>query len=146
MIKSTKLKTKSESQLSGESAKPSTRRTRLMNIEISTVENVSIIRPQSDIDSFNVSFLKDKLRDLVDNGCFNIIMDLEKVRFMDSAALGILVSGMKTCMQNSGTLGIINPSRNVENLFRITHLDSVFSVFPNEDEAIKGMSKNCFSN
>ena len=146
LIKSSQLKTKTDNQQSGESDKPSFRRTRFMNIEISTVDNISIIRPQCDIDSFNVSFLKDKFRDLVDDGCFNIIMDLEKVRFMDSAALGILVSGLKTCIQNSGTLAIINPSHNVENLFKITHLDSVFNVFPSEDDAIEGISKNSLNN
>jgi anti-sigma B factor antagonist len=110
-----------------------------MNIDIDIVNEITIIRPQSDIDSFNVSFLKDKLKEQVETGRFNIIMDLGKVRFMDSAALGILVSGLKTCIQNSGSLGIINPSRNVENLFRITHLDSVFHVFDSENDAISAM-------
>ena len=125
---------------------PRIRRSRPMNIDIDLKQEITIIRPQSDIDSFNVSKLKEKLRDQVENGRFNIIMDLERVRFMDSAALGILVSGLKTCMQNSGTLGIINPSRNVENLFKITHLDSVFNVYSNEDDAITAMQSTSQEN
>ena len=115
---------------------------RQMNISVEIVEDVSIIRPQSDIDSFNVSFLKEKIKEQVETGHYNIIMDLEKVRFMDSAALGIMVSGLKTCMQYSGSMGIINPSRNVENLFKITHLDTVFRVFSNQNEAVTAFRKN----
>lgn len=121
---------------------PSNWRMRNMNIDVQIRDNISIVRPQSDIDSFNVSFLKDKLRDQVDNGYYNIIMDLAKVRFMDSAALGILVSGMKACNQNSGTLGIINPSDNVSNLFQITHLDSIFTIYQDEDDAINQLRGN----
>ena len=117
-----------------------------MNIDVEFVNEICIIRPQSDIDSFNVSILKDKLREQVETGYYFIIMDLDKVRFMDSAALGILVSGLKTCMQNSGSLSIINPSRNVENLFKITHLDSVFKVFSNELDAINAIQKNNLNN
>jgi anti-sigma B factor antagonist len=116
-------------------------RSHSMNVEIEMKEDVCVIRPQNDIDSFNVSFLKEKLKEQVDQGHYFILMDLIKVRFMDSAALGILVSGLKTCVQNSGSLGIINPSRNVENLFKITHLDSVFKVYPSENEAVCTLRK-----
>lgn len=112
-----------------------------MNVNVDTVDNIRIIRPQSDIDSFNVSILKGKLKEQVETGNYLLIIDLDKVRFMDSAALGILVSGLKTCMQNSGTLGIINPSKNVVNLFKITHLDSLFKVFGNECDAINELQK-----
>jgi anti-sigma B factor antagonist len=115
---------------------------RQMNISVEIIENVCIIRPQTDIDSFNVSFLKEKIKEQVETGHYNIIMDLEKVRFMDSAALGIMVSGLKTCMQYSGSMGIINPSKNVENLFKITHLDTVFRVFINQDEAVMAFGKH----
>jgi anti-sigma B factor antagonist len=122
------------------------RRASYMNIAVDVVEEICIIRPQTDIDSFNVSFLKEKLKEQVDSGHYHIIMDLEKVRFMDSAALGILVSGMKTCMEYSGELGIINPSRNVENLFKITHLDSIFKVYSSQAEALAAFRKAVHSN
>ena len=146
LIESSLIESKLGEHQKEDTKHPSTRRMRIMNIDVQIRDNISIIRPQSDIDSFNVSFLKEKLRDQVDNGYYNIIMDLERVRFMDSAALGILVSGMKTCIQNSGSLGIINPSNNVSNLFKITHLDSVFSIYQNEDDALVSLKKNVSNN
>jgi len=122
------------------------RRVCYMNIAIDVVDDICIIRPQTDIDSFNVAFLKEKLKEQVETGHYHIIMDLEKVRFMDSAALGILVSGMKTCMEYAGELGIINPSKNVENLFKITHLDTIFKVYPNQDEAVATLRKAVHNN
>lgn len=146
LIESNLIESRLGEHLKEHKTHPSTRRMRAMNIDVQIRDDISIIRPQSDIDSFNVSFLKKKLRDQVDTGYFNIIMDLEKVRFMDSAALGILVSGLKTCMQNAGSLGIINPSNNVSNLFKITHLDSVFRIFQDEEDAIKNLQKNISNN
>ncbi|NBB87125.1 MAG: STAS domain-containing protein [Bacteroidetes bacterium] len=45
--------------------------------------------------------LHDQLRDLRDDGKKNVVVDLSRVKFMNSSGLGMLISGM-TSMRNEG--------------------------------------------
>jgi anti-sigma B factor antagonist len=88
-----------------------------------------------DLDSFNVSYLKEQIQRLFDRGDYKIIIDLNSVDFIDSAGLGNLVSSLKVCMHNSGDLLIVGPNDTILDLLRITKLRDVFKVCKTVEEA-----------
>ncbi len=65
-----------------------------------------------------------------------IVVDLEKVNYIDSSGLATLVEILKKTKSQSGSLGLAGMSDKVKSLFEITKLDKLFSIFKNQEEAI----------
>ena len=70
-------------------------------------------------------------------GAQHIIVDLGKVTFIDSTALGVLVSGAKRVRPNNGTLDIVCADDNIVRIFEITGLNRIFGIYPTRDEALR---------
>ncbi|MDH5716169.1 MAG: STAS domain-containing protein [Spirochaetia bacterium] len=66
-----------------------------------------------------------------------IIVDMKKVPFINSAALGIFLSIFREVEKKNGRFGICSLSADVENLLEITKLDSVLEVFKNQEDAVE---------
>lgn len=68
-------------------------------------------------------------------GCPRVLLDLNKVAFVDSTALGVFVSMLKQ-MGPGGRIAVVGATPAVARLFEITRLDSLFRLCANENEAI----------
>lgn len=65
-----------------------------------------------------------------------ILVDMKKVPFINSAALGIFLNIFKEVEKKNGRFGLCCVSSDVDNLLEITKLSSVLEVYKNQDEAI----------
>ncbi len=88
-----------------------------------------------DADSFNMT-----LQTLIHEGIKNIIVNLERVKWVNSTGLGILISGYSTVRKNGGELKLLKVSERIENIFIVSKLYTVFESFEDEDEALKSFS------
>jgi anti-sigma B factor antagonist len=83
--------------------------------------------------------LHDSLRRLVTEGTTRIILNLEKVKFIDSSGLGEIVAGYSTLKAHGGSLVLVNMPDRVVDLMTITKLYTVFDVFQSESEALSAL-------
>jgi len=86
--------------------------------------------------------LRDTIRTLLEHGSLNILLNLEGVDFIDSAGLGELVRSQATVRSRGGHLKLVNPAANVHHLLRITKLDRVFDIAPDEFTALNALRKS----
>ena len=84
--------------------------------------------------------LTDKLRSLVHQGKKNVLLNLSRVNYVDSAGLGALVSGYTTITREGGTLKLANVTTRLQHLLSITKLLTVFESFDSEDEALRSFT------
>ncbi len=82
---------------------------------------------------------KDAIRSETDGGAPVVLLDLSAVQFIDSSGLGAIVAARKLLGQNR-ELALAGLTPNVEKVFRLTRMDSVFSVFPTLDAAMESIS------
>lgn len=80
--------------------------------------------------------LNEKLHELIEQGKKNIVVNLSKVKFMNSSGLGMLIGGLTTMRKAGGDLRIANATDKIESLLVITKLITVFKHFKSVDEAI----------
>jgi anti-sigma B factor antagonist len=81
--------------------------------------------------------IRDRIRDLVERGYKNILVNLDGVSYMDSAAgLGELVGCYVTLRNRGGELKLLNPRKTIRELLRITKLETIFEIFSDEQEAL----------
>jgi anti-sigma B factor antagonist len=81
--------------------------------------------------------LKDKVHELLDAGKSQILLNLEKITYMDSAGIGELVACYKRAREKGGTVRLLKPSGKVYDLLQLTKLEEVFDTFRDEAEALK---------
>ena len=80
--------------------------------------------------------LRETVTRLFDEGKKQILLNLAKVSYMDSAGIGELVACHKRAVEKSGELKLLNPSGKVFDLLQLTKLDEVFETHKDEKEAL----------
>ena len=65
-----------------------------------------------------------------------VVVDLEKVNYIDSSGLATLVEILKKTKSQGGSLGLAGLSDKVKSLFEITKLDKLFVILRTQDEAV----------
>ncbi len=81
--------------------------------------------------------LHDQLHELKDAGKKNVVVDLGKVKFMNSSGLGMLISALTTMRNSGGDLRLANVADRIQSLLVITKLITVFKHYDSVDEAAK---------
>ncbi len=80
--------------------------------------------------------LRQKVQELLDAGESRILLNLEKVKYMDSAGIGELVACYKRAKEKEGTVKLLNPSGKVYDLLQLTKLEEVFDTYRDEGQAL----------
>ena len=68
-----------------------------------------------------------------------VVVDLEKVNYIDSSGLATLVEILKKTKSQGGSLGLSGLSDKVKSLFEITKLDKLFLIVRTQDEAVNSV-------
>ena len=109
-----------------------------LDVEAIREKDVSVIALRGEIDVYTAPLLRQKIVDLVDEGALNIVVDMEKVDFLDSTGLGVLVEGLKRVKTRGGTLSLVATQDKILKIFDITGLNKAFPIFGSRDEALRG--------
>ncbi|HJW76868.1 MAG TPA: STAS domain-containing protein [Thermoleophilia bacterium] len=94
---------------------------------------------KGEVDIYTAPRFKDDLLALIDEGATDILVDLTRVEFIDSTALGVLIGGVKRLHTLGGRLLLIADSRPVLKILAITGLDKVFAVYPDREKALAAL-------
>ena len=76
--------------------------------------------------------LRDCVRQSLEAGERQFVLNLREVSYMDSAGLGQLVVAYTRIINAGGTFRLLAPGPRVRRLLEITKLDSVFTILDNE--------------
>ena len=99
-----------------------------LDVEAIREKDVSVIALRGEIDVYTAPLLRQKIVDLVDEGALNIVVDMEKVDFLDSTGLGVLVEGLKRVKTRGGTLSLVATQDKILKIFDITGLNKATDV------------------
>jgi anti-sigma B factor antagonist len=102
-----------------------------------TEQNTAVIALEGEVDIYSAPQFKEALLAGIEDGASTIIVDLDRVTFIDSTALGVLVSGAKRVRPKNGRLDIVCTDENITRIFEITGLDRIFGIFRTRDEALR---------
>ena len=100
-----------------------------------TLGRSNLSRPL-DLHGHHLEDLAMTLGALLERSSVRIVLDLDKVRFMDSAGLGDLVAWKKRALQLGGDVRLIRPQARVRDVLELTALTRVFRIFDSEAEAV----------
>lgn len=84
--------------------------------------------------------LRDALKSVSDSQKNKLIIDLKETTYLNSTALGVLISAHASFVKRDGKIILCNISKSIENIFVITKLTMVFAITEDLDSAIKELS------
>lgn len=102
---------------------------------------VAIISIEGEVDLYNAKELKDILDDKMRKNQYEIVVNLEKVPFMDSSGIGTLVTAMYKLKKYHGNLKVCSVHGSVAKVFKLTGMESHLEVFDTEENAVLSLVK-----
>ena len=81
-----------------------------------------------------------KMKTLISEGHKKFVIDLSKVKWVNSRGFGMLMACYTSCKNAGGDLKIAGATEKVNSLLMITKLITVFECFDNVDQAIGSYS------
>ncbi len=80
--------------------------------------------------------ITEKVRSLLTDGITKIVMDLGKVKWMNSTGLGALLESRKLITDKEGTLKLAAVAEKIKSLLMITQILSQFDTYETSDRAL----------
>jgi anti-sigma B factor antagonist len=111
-----------------------------MHISSQAVQpDIVLLCPDGRLDAANSQQLKETIRRLIFQDTRKLIIDLEKVPFIDSSGLVALVSGLRLMRQKNGHIFLSGIQPQAQAVFRLTMLDHIFPIHPTIHDAKEGL-------
>jgi len=114
-----------------------------MSVKSSTLENgtIGVIEAKGSlVGGEETDELRRYVADFLQQGVKNLVIDLSKVTYLNSTAIGVLVSAHTSYARNKGQVKLCGVNRNIDNIFVITKLMLVLDVVETREDAIKAFA------
>jgi anti-sigma B factor antagonist len=117
-------------------------RTRKLEIDReSLAERCVVLALKGRLDALTALELKEAIRERVDAGQVDLVVDLSGVPFIDSSGLAAMVSGLKAARQAGGSVKLAGPSEQALTVLRLTKLDRVFALYADRAAALGALKE-----
>jgi anti-sigma B factor antagonist len=105
-------------------------------ISDAVVDQLPIISVAGEIDAATSPALRERLLDQASKDNPTIVIDLTAVSFLDSTALGALVSVRQRCLELGGEVRLVINDPPIIKVFEITGLTEAFPISSTLDQAV----------
>jgi anti-sigma B factor antagonist len=96
---------------------------------------ITVLTVEGEVDIATAPKLREKLVELAAAGATRVVVDLEKVEFLDSTGLGVLIGGMKRLRSTDGDLTLVCTQPRILKVFEITGLNRAFTIHDSVEQA-----------
>jgi anti-sigma B factor antagonist len=93
-----------------------------------------VLEASGELDLAVAPWLRDQLDALFVGGATSLVVDMSRVTFLDSTALGVLVGALNQCKELGGQVHLVLTESQVLRVLRITGLADAFTLHESRDE------------
>ena len=109
-----------------------------MQISSETKDNITVVRLDGNLDTNTSTEAQDYLNKAIDEGVAKVVVSFEKVDFVSSAGLRVLLATAKRLGGSGGSLRVCGLNETVNEVFEISGFSTILNVFPSETGALSG--------
>lgn len=96
-----------------------------------------IVRIEGELNLYTTPALRDILEKIINEGISKILLDLEKLLYVDSSGLGALLGFQSQLNKKAGFLRLCAVSENVDKVLEMTKLKQIMKISDTLEEAIR---------
>ncbi len=105
------------------------------------VDNIDLLSLRGQfIGGVETDDLRSALNAVAEKEVNNLVLNLAEVSYLNSTALGVLISAKANFSKRNGRIVLCSVSKSIENIFVITKLTLVFDIYATQEEAIKSFT------
>ena len=109
-----------------------------MQISVKTADEVKVLEFKGKLDTQTSPDAQDQLTELIEKGERKILVNLEKLDYISSAGLRVLLVAAKQLKSDGGEIRICSLNNVVREVFEISGFVTIFNVYGSESEALDG--------
>lgn len=108
-----------------------------MNIQQKTARTISVLSLQGEFTFAARRLFVEAVERAYATGCRHLILNLELVPFVDSAAMGVLVVTQNRCNLEHRRFSLVKPQPYVQEILKLANLDQLIPIYASEEAAVE---------
>ncbi|NLK72992.1 MAG: anti-sigma F factor antagonist [Clostridiales bacterium] len=113
-----------------------------MKVSFETIDNILIAQLEGELDHHTAKEVRDEVDKTIDAFFIkHLLFDFNKVTFMDSSGIGVIIGRYNKIHDMNGRVGVVNCNKYVDKIFEVSGLYSIIEKFSNLNEAIKSINE-----
>ena len=109
-----------------------------MIITTRDVNEIKVVEFDGEFDTTASPAVESQLNQLREQGVRKILVDFQKMEFISSAGLRVLLATAQELQKAGGELRVCNLNEEVNEVFDISGFSTILMVFKDESEALQG--------
>lgn len=102
--------------------------------------SVTVLDIEGSLDSYTSEKLQDALKQLFQAGSTSVVLNLQGLKYMSSAGIGLVVEQMEIARGRQGDLKLANVPAKIGKVLDMCGASKLLEVWPSEDEAVSHFS------
>lgn len=112
-----------------------------MEIIEKKIGSVSVIALDGRLDAYVSTTVEQKLNTLVDAGEIWLVVSLERLDYISSSGLRVLLASLKKVKKRDGDIKLASMKPHIKEVFDVAGFSQLFSIYDLEDAAVKAFNK-----
>jgi anti-anti-sigma factor len=88
------------------------------------------------LDAHNYEKLEEAFKRCFEAERYRYIVDLGRLEYISSAGAGVFIGAASTCQEHAGSIVLMRPTPEVEEIFELLGVDQLFPVVKEREEAL----------
>ena len=97
---------------------------------------IAVVRVSGVVDSETVDRFGETINDVFADGCYNIVLDIDGLTYINTAGLSIIADAFKKSSQNKRQLKILHAGESIRELLDVVRFTKIIDIYENEEEAL----------
>jgi len=111
-----------------------------MEFVVEHVQDADVVEiPVEELDASNAAELKRDIGPIVETKR-KLVLDLSRLRFVDSSGLGAFLSCLRRVNERGGDLKLSNMSSSIRAVFELVRMHRVFDIHPTREAAVRAFA------
>ena len=107
-----------------------------MEIAVDTIDTVAVATiPVDELDASNAGEFRRDIAAVL-QASTKLVLDLSRLRFVDSSGLGAMLSCLRQLSAKNGDLKLCGMSKQVRGLFELVRMHRIFDIYGTKEEAV----------
>ena len=112
-----------------------------MEILEKKIGNVNLISIGGSLDAYSANDVESKLNSLIDAGQVRLVVSLDKLEYMSSSGLRVLLATLKKVRKQQGDIRLACLKPNIKEVFDISGFNQLFNISDTEETAIASFAE-----
>lgn len=96
--------------------------------QMTSSQERAVVVPDKDIVASTFEEFRKQLQELLDGGCRELVIDLQKVQIVDSRGLALFMLCQNSLSRAGGKLTLVTQNKDLLHLFRVMRLDQRITI------------------